>query len=272
MRSPAEIDAYDDKLYGTIVNTFREWIEPQLVSKKITLNKVDEYIHMQPFEEARIRMWSLVDIWTLTYKGPVAELGDISNDGQSIHVREVEKNTNDGIIILSKIEVPRGQQTLAEIYSAFQTTVFGDEYAVNPQSVKMKLKRVMNDMRDWASREKVMSKTDNIYKNVLRGLWTKINTYDGELKSELIKRLWEECSEAVEMCADGHVGRLINVLIGFDDDFKSKISPMEYFQNNMSLIANNTLAPMAFKVEHARKLMDEIGMPQEERAAWIDAL
>jgi hypothetical protein len=74
------------------------------------------------------------------------------------------------------------------------------------------------------------------------------------------------------MCADGHVGRLINVLIGFDDDFKSKISPMEYFQNNMSLIANNTLAPMAFKVEHARKLMDEIRMPEEERAAWIDAL
>ena len=271
-RSPAEIDAYDDKLFETIANTFREWIEPQLASKKITLNKVDEYIHLQPFDEARIRMWSLVDIWTLTYKGPVAELGDISKDGQSIHVREVEKNTNDGIIILSKIEVPKGQQTLTEIYSAFRTTIFGDEYLVNPHSVKMKLKRVMNDMREWGSREKVMSTRENVYKNVLRGLWTKINTYDGELKSELIKRLWEECSEAVEMCADGHVGRLINVLIGFDDDFKSKISPMEYFQNNMSLIANNTLAPMAFKVEHARKLMDEIGMPQEERAAWIDAL
>jgi hypothetical protein len=174
--------------------------------------------------------------------------------------------------MLTKIEVPKAQKTLTEIYYAFRDTVFADEYPVNAQGVKMKLKRVVNDMRDWASRDKVMSTSENIYKSVLRGLWTKINTYEQEVRRELVKRLWEECSEAVEMCADGHVGRLINVLIGFDDDFKSKISPMEYFQNNMSLIANNTLAPMAFKVEHARKLMDEIRMPEEERAAWIDAL
>lgn len=270
--SPDEIDQYDEKLFTCIINVFREWIEPQLVSKKITLNEVDNYIHLQPYGEVRIRMWSLVDIWTLTYKGPVADLGDISKDGQSIHVREVEKTTHDGIHVLSNLEVPKGQQTLNEIYSAFRSTVFGHEYAVNPQSVKMKLKHVINDMRDWTSREKVMSTTDNVYKNVLRGLWVKIKTYEQEIRDELVKRLWEESSDSVGMCADGHVGRLINVLIGFDDDFKSKISPMEYFQNNMSLIANNTLAPMAFKIEHARKLMDEIRMPEEERAVWIDAL
>ncbi|NDB83874.1 MAG: hypothetical protein EB127_14295 [Alphaproteobacteria bacterium] len=136
----------------------------------------------------------------------------------------------------------------------------------------MKLKHVINDMRDWASREKVMSTTDNVYKNVLRGLWVKIKTYEQEIRDELVKRLWEESSESVGMCADGHVGRLINVLIGFDDDFKSKISPMEYFQNNMALISQNTLAPMAFKIEHATKLMDEIGMPEEQRSAWLEAL
>ena len=270
--SPDAIDQYDEKLFTGIINVFREWIEPQLVSKKITLNEVDNYIHLQPYGEVRTRMWSLVDIWTLTYKGPVADLGDISKDGQSIHVREVEKNTNDGILILSKIEVPKGQKTLTEIYYAFRDTVFADEYPVNAQSVKMKLKRVVNDMRGWASRDKVMSTSENVYKNVLRGLWTKINTYEQELRRELVKRLWEECSEAVEMCADGHVGRLINVLIGFDDDFKSKISPMEYFQNNMALISQNALAPMAFKLEHARKLMDEIGMPEEQRGAWLEAL
>jgi hypothetical protein len=270
--SPDEVEAYDEKIFAGIINVFREWIEPQLVSKKITLNEVDNYIHLQPYQEVRIRMWSLVDIWTLTYKGPVADLGDISKDGQSIHVREVEKTTHDGIHVLSNLEVPKGQQTLTEIYSAFQSTVFVNEYAVNPQSVKLKLKRVVNDMRDWASRDKVMSTTENVYKNVLRGLWVKIKSYEQEIRDELVKRLWEECFESLDMCADGHVGRLINVLIGFDDDFKSKISPMEYFQNNMALISQNALAPMAFKVEHARKLMDEIGMPEEQRGAWIEAL
>jgi hypothetical protein len=270
--SPDEVEAYDEKIFAGIINVFREWIEPQLVSKKITLNEVDNYIHLQPYEEVRIRMWSLVDIWTLTYKGPVADLGDISKDGQSIHVREVEKTTQDGIHVLSNLEVPKGQQTLNEIYSAFRSTVFVNEYAVNPQSVKMKLKRVVNDMRDWASRDTVMSTTENVYKNVLRGLWVKIKSYEQEIRDELVKRLWEECFESLDMCADGHVGRLINVLIGFDDDFKSKISPMEYFQNNMALISQNALAPMAFKVEHARKLMDEIGMPEEQRGAWLEAL
>ena len=267
-----ELDVFDDKLLASLVSIFKEWIEPQLVSKKITLNKVDDYIHLQPYEEARIRMWSLVDIWTLTYKGPVADLGDISKDGQSVHVREVEKVTGDGIHVLSSIEVPKGNNTLMEIYNAFRSTIFGDECLVNPQGVKVKLKKVVNDMRDWESRDKVMSTVDNIYKKVLRGLWVKIKSYEQELRSELIKRLWEECSESVGMCADGHVGRLVNVLIGFDDDFKSKISPMEYFQNNMALISQNALAPMTFKVEHARKLMDEIGMPEEQRASWLEAL
>ena len=268
----AEIDAFDERLFASIVNIFREWVEPQLVSKKITLNQLDEYIHLQPYDETRIRLWSLVDIWTLTYKGPVADLGAISKDGQSVHVREIEKNTGDGIHVLSNIEVPKGNNTLMEIYNAFRSTIFGDEYQVNPQGVKVKLKMVVNDMRDWESREKVMSTVDNIYKKVLRGLWVKIKSYEHELRCELIKRLWEECSESVGMCADGHVGRLVNVLIGFDDDFKSKITPMEYFQNNMALISQNTLAPMTFKLEHARKLMDDIGMPEEQRAAWIDAL
>ena len=85
-----------------------------------------------------------------------------------------------------------------------------------------------------------------------------------------MKRLFEECSEAVGMCADGHVGRLINVLVGFDEQFKNNISPKEYFQNNMALIAKSE-APLVFKIDQAKKLMEELDIPQEERAAWLEA-
>jgi hypothetical protein len=68
------------------------------------------------------------------------------------------------------------------------------------------------------------------------------------------------------------VGRLVNVLAGFDDDFQSKISPMEYFQNNIALIAASEGVAMEFKVIQAKKLMDEIKMPEGERAAWLEAL
>jgi hypothetical protein len=60
------------------------------------------------------------------------------------------------------------------------------------------------------------------------------------------------------------------VLVGFDEQFKSNISPMEYFQNNMSLIANSDV-PIRFKIDHAKKLMDDIKLPEEEREAWLEA-
>lgn len=68
----------------------------------------------------------------------------------------------------------------------------------------------------------------------------------------------------------GHVGRLINVLIGFDEQFKNSVSPKEYFQNNISLIAKSQV-PMAFKLEQAKRLMDDIKMPEEERQLWLEA-
>jgi hypothetical protein len=47
---------------------------------------------------------------------------------------------------------------------------------------------------------------------------------------------------------------------------------MEYFQNNIALIAENDLATPEAKIQHAKKLMDDMGMPEEEREAWLEAL
>jgi hypothetical protein len=117
-----------------------------------------------------------------------------------------------------------------------------------------------------------MKKDENLYKSTLRGLWAKIKGFEPEIRDELIKRLFEEASEAVGLCADGHVGRLCNVLVGFDPEFTSSLSPMEYFQNNIALIAENIHAPHESKLIQAKSLMDEVGMPEKERAAWFDAL
>jgi hypothetical protein len=47
---------------------------------------------------------------------------------------------------------------------------------------------------------------------------------------------------------------------------------MDYFQNNMALIAGNDLATTELKIQHAVKLMNDVGMPEEERGAWLEAL
>jgi hypothetical protein len=137
------------------------------------------------------------------------------------------------------------------------------------EKIKKEIDDVIADMRDWGNRKTVIKPGENIYKSTLRGLWAKIK--ESPSRTELVKRLFEETSEAVGLCADGHVGRLCNVLVGFDPEFTCSLSPKEYFQNNIALISENIHASLEAKIQQAKALMDEIGMPEEERQAWLDA-
>jgi hypothetical protein len=247
-----------DKLDNMLVQNFTEWAVPLLNQRVLKVDDMGRYINDQEFQDVRDRLWSLqYDVWIPMYRGPVMNLGVVAKDRQSIHVREVEAITNTGITDLAKMSIPEGQKTLSEIEEAIAGKPFAE--------------KILADMKDWGKRKAVMKSDANVYRATLRGLWAKINTFDNETKKELIQRLYEEAYESLGMCADGHVGRLVNVLVGFDEAFKSQVSPMEYFQNNIAKIAENN-APLDFKIEHAKKLMDDINMPEEEREAWLSAL
>jgi hypothetical protein len=153
------------------------------------------------------------------------------------------------------------------LYAAYYSAYYKKLYAA-----ESKITKTLEDMKEWGKRPSVMKKGENVYKATLRGLWAKIKTYEPELKGELVKRLFEEAYEAIGLCADGHVGRLCNVLVGFDPEFSCSLSPMEYFQNNIALIAGNIHAPQSTKILQARALMDDVKMPEEEREAWLEAL
>jgi hypothetical protein len=248
------------ELCNFMVSFLQERYERMLVNKKVSLEEIRLIVDKQPIDSVYWRIIDMVNIWAMRITGPVENLGKIANDSQSVHSVSATRSTNDGIFILEKQEVPSGQKTVPEIREIWLKKF-------NPEQVE----RLIRDMKDWGSRPQVMDKKKNLYKSVLRGLWAKIKSFDdAELKAELVKRLFEECSEALGMCADGHVGRLVNVLIGFDEQFKSNISPKEYFQNNMALIAKSE-APLVFKIDQAKKLMEELDIPQEERTAWLEA-
>lgn len=238
-----------------LIERYNTWLEYKL----ITIRKLEVYIDNQFIDDVYHRMRSMIDLWNITYKGPVPKLRDISADSQSVHTGVVVKGTNNGILLLSKVDVQGGQKTLSEIMAS---------WALKPDIQKM---NVYKDMKDWGSRATVMSNKENVYKVVLRGLWAKIKSIaDVEVRSELIERLWQECYDSLQLCADGHVARLVNVMVGFDDAFTNNLSPMEYFQHNISLIAASSV-PLKQKIEQARLLMDDINMREEERAAWLEA-
>ena len=93
---------------------------------------------------------------------------------------------------------------------------------------------------------------------------------DDERKTEMYKRAWEECYEAVGMCCEGHISRLCNVLVGFDEAFQPPVSFGELLQSKMSVIAGLDVSDEE-KRRQATAFFDEYGTPAEERVAWLDA-
>jgi hypothetical protein len=249
-----------NELKTFMCNFLRERWQGMLERSEISYEQLDFYVDCQVYNEVYDNLVLWIRHWRTIYVGKInapVELRHIAQDKQSIHTGPVEKKTIEGITLLEAQTVPENQRTLAEIKAAWLLIK-------NSELVE----RNIDDMRVWGSRETVMHRTENKYKNVLRGLWAKIKTYQGEMRDELIQRLWEECSEAYGKCADGHVGRLVNVLSGFEE---IKMKPtMEYFQGKIALIAALD-EPLEAKIEKANHLMDEMEMSVEDRQPWLDA-
>jgi hypothetical protein len=86
------------------------------------------------------------------------------------------------------------------------------------------------------------------------------------MRDELVKRLYEECRDAVGLCAQGHVARLANVLVGFDDAFKGAVS----LQDRMAEISRQT-ATGDDKRAAAALVLNEFNVADTDRAAWLNA-
>lgn len=130
--------------------------------------------------------------------------------------------------------------------------------------------KTLNDINRWFNTKSCRSENDLLYKRILRGVVAKINNSEPDLRAELYARLREECFESVGMCCEGHISRLCNVFVGFDEAFKPPVSIGEILQNTMAAIAGLD-ASEEEKRRRANSFFDQHGTPQEERAAWLEA-
>ena len=193
--------------------------------------------------------------------GPLARF---ANDTQNVHTQEAAAQMRDGVQILvaaSNLIVHGTQNTLREVTDAF--------IALKPNPVS--LRNVFNDMHHWHHMRTVTSEGDWLFRRALRGLWYTIKKFEGETYNELVNRLWQESCDSVGMCAQGHMARLTNVLIGFDEAFKPTISVGEQLQQKMAAIAGmeNTEEE---KVALARSVLAELKVPEDQHSAWLEAL
>lgn len=260
----ADLIFLESRLIDTMYEEIKNRFEPLLKRQEVTLFEVEEYVEYHD-ECAPLtnKLYELLFIWDRLYtpKAPEGgQLAALANDNQNVHTGAVNKQTRTSLHIMTSAPVQQGQKTLDEILTAWVTDL----------NVNTQISTVYNDMLNWSSKSCVVQKDDYLYRRALRGLWAMIKNYDGEIRLELTKRLWEECNESVEMCAQGHLSRLANVLVGFDAQFKSPQSMKESLQNALAYISMQD-DPLPEKIEKATTVMDEMDVPQEERQAWLDA-
>jgi hypothetical protein len=232
----------------------------------LKLYELEYEVQFYAFSQIRNRLYDLLDLWvTEEFENKKVLKKDglegLALDGQNVHTQAVVNQTNDGITIIRSTAVPQGQKTVDEIFNAWIDAV--------PHCLEL-LSPVYEDMRKWGNCPTIIKKNDWEYRKALRGIWAKIKTYTGDIRLELTKRLWEECYESVGMCAQGHLSRLANVLVGFDEKIKPPSSSKQYFQEQIAALSQKDLANDE-KIKLATELMDEIGMPQDERQPWLEA-
>jgi hypothetical protein len=242
------------------------WTRRRAADDNYKLYWLEYEVQFLAFYEVRKRLYNLLDLWIteeFENKKVIKKdgLAGLAQDGQNVHTQAVVNQTNDGITIIRKTVIPKGQNTLDEIINAWITTI--------PESIEL-LSPVFDDMQKWGKCRTIIKKGDFEYRKALRGIWAKIKTYEGDIRLELTKRLWEECYESVGMCAQGHFSRLANVLVGFDETIKPPSSSKQYFQEQIANLSRKNL-PTEEKIRLATELMDEVELPQDERSPWLEA-
>lgn len=186
-------------------------------------------------------------------------LAQIAVNAQNVHTAPANKQMNEGLNKLYAIKVPDKFSSMFTATRAWMTHI--------PQELKAftDYLKVINDVEVW--REKEVR-----YRLAFRALCYKIHTEpDKERQTEMWRRLFQECLEAVGMCTDGHLSRLANALVGFDDDFKPTIPLGELIQQKLAAISEME-AVDADKIRLATEFFDEYAVPDVERAPWLEAL
>lgn len=247
----------EDEVPGWFFRIYWEWA-------------VNGQVGPEPVREIRVpiapaqagRGWAAAQIAAIAPRP--AGLAALARDNQNVHTRVVTEQTNKATEKLLAVKVPETQQTEKTLALVWIGGVGGKiSYG--------QFLRVATDVNKWFNTKDCRIDNDNLYRKLLRGLVALIGSEkDEERRSEMHRRCWEECNEAVGMCCEGHISRLCNVLVGFDDDFQPPVPFGEILQSKMAAISAMDLSDEE-KRKLANAFFDEHKTPVEERTAWLDA-
>ena len=188
----------------------------------------------------------------------------LAADSQNVHTREITQQMRDSVNILLAVKVPQQQTgTLSQIRQHFIDKRY-PLHEVNP---------VLTDIVNWWNKDTIFATDDKLYRKMLRALWWTIKQYKDEVRQELEKRLWEEMRDGAipySVCTQGHVARLSNVMIGFDEAFVPPVPVGEILQQKMAAIYGMDVDYQE-QMRLANEVLAELNIPREQHGEWLSA-
>lgn len=171
-------------------------------------------------------------------------------DNQNVHRTETVKYVTDIYNKLLKLPVPAGIRTLQEVpfyckLNAAATLLFVKHYAEPVDIYELKTP----------------------YPKAMDAVWAYIQVHPE--KEELYKRVADELTDNIGMCAQGNLSRICNILSGYLDGITPPVAKGELVQQKIAAIANDD---QPNKVARGRVALRELDVPAEDWAPWIEAL
>ena len=218
-------------------------------------------LHQQIQVYIQIRDWHAVHRPVFRADQREAQL---AADSQNVHTREITQQMKDSINILLAVQVPPEQTG-----SVREMRVGWLEKGYSLYEIDM----VYRDVVNWWNKDTIFSENDKLYRRILRGLWWTIKQYKADVRVELEKRLWEELRDGAipySVCTQGHVARISNVMIGFDDAFIPPIPVGEILQQKMAAIYGMDVE-YDEQIRLAEAVLDELQIPADQHGTWLSA-
>ena len=239
----------------------RNWYKPQASGPDADFEFLSNDVFAQtPNNAIQERLIKQLKEWEQA-RPPPGPLAEFVRDRQNIHTASVAGQQNRTMEILKAVPVPKGQQTMDEITTAWVLSI---GWTTGVQAV-------LKDMREWGAKSYITEEGDYMYRTLLRHLWAKIKASDKELQKELITRLFEEGTDSIGMCSMGHIGRLCNVLAGYVEGVQSPVNSKELFQEEIARLSTEERS-IAEKIAVCHHLFEQYAIPIGEHSAWLEAL
>lgn len=186
------------------------------------------------------------------------DLRAFATDNQNVHRSSVQENTQRVIHILLGRSVPDDQDTLTEIIVDFN----------DGSKIRWRNDIVRNNVLHELTNDYVEAVAFNVrYKDVLDRVWTYIRAHTE--RRQLVRILAHEVADGRNMCVNGKMARLINVLQGYDETLSITELPREVFQNAIAALMGR---PLEERERAAQVLFEAHGIPENERGAWLEPL